>query len=242
MKTNLDIVRLIRPLMLATIFLASFRPGTSLVSAQQQQDTYKFSFGAALGMSGYLGDANQSNLYAHPGFAANANFSYLFADNRFAIRTTLATASLKGSTADYDNYIPGGEPIDFTSQVYDLGVRGEFNFFSFGIGETYKRLRRWTPVLGVGVGVTMASSEGKSHFGLNIPMSFGVRYKLSQRLNLEAIFTMTKTFSDHIDGDRLSDLYQIKSSFIKNTDWYSFLTVGITYEFGKRCVVCNRID
>lgn len=203
------------------------------------EESYKFDFGLGLGMSGYLGDANQSNLYKHPGFAANASFRYLF-DSRWSVRGTLTTASLKGNTADWSNFVP--EHIAFTSQVYDLGARGEFNFFGFGIGETYKRLKRWTPFLGLGVGVTLSSSEGKSYAGFNIPMSFGFRYKVSKRFNLEAVFTMTKTFSDHVDGALLTDLYQIKSSFLKNTDWYSTLTIGFTYEFGKRCVTCHRVD
>lgn len=212
-----------------------------MLMAQQQEDSYKFDIGVGLGMSGYLGDANQSNMYKHPGFAANASFRYMF-DSRWAIRTMLATASLSGNTADFDNALPNGEQYEFKSQVYDLGVRGEFNFFNYGIGETYKRMKRWTPFLGVGVGLTMASSDGKTHAGVNIPMSFGVKFKVRPRLNLEVCFTMTKTFSDHVDGEYLDDLYQIKSSFIKNTDWYSMLTVGISYEFGKRCVVCHRVD
>lgn len=212
-----------------------------MLMAQQQEDSYKFDIGVGLGMSGYLGDANQSNMYKHPGFAANASFRYMF-DSRWAIRTMLATASLSGNTADFDNALPNGEQYEFKSQVYDLGVRGEFNFFNYGIGETYKRMKRWTPFLGVGVGLTMASSDGKTHVGVNIPMSFGVKFKVRPRLNLEVCFTMTKTFSDHVDGEYLDDLYQIKSSFIKNTDWYSMLTVGISYEFGKRCVVCHRVD
>lgn len=208
----------------------------------QQEDSYKFDFGVGLGMSGYLGDANRSNMFRHPGFAANVSARYLFADSRWALRATLATASLKGNTADYSNVFPGGNQFAFSSQVYDLGVRGEFNFFAYGIGETYKRLRRWTPFLSIGIGGTMASTDGKLVAALNLPMGAGVKFKLKPRLNLEAAFIMTKTFNDRIDSDELRDPYEIKSSFFKNTDWYSMLTVGISYEFGKRCVVCHRID
>lgn len=216
--------------------------GVMSVNAQRPgEESYKFDFGLGLGMSGYLGDANQSNMFKHPGFAANASFRYLF-DSRWAVRGIFTTESLKGNTADWENKLPGGEQFTFSSQVYDLGVRGEFNFFGFGIGETYKRLRRWTPYLTVGFGATMASADGATYAALNVPMGFGVRYKVNQRFNLEACFTMTKTFSDHIDGERLSDLYLVKSSFLKNNDWYSALTIGFTYEFGKRCVTCHRVD
>ena len=52
---------------------------------------------------------------------------------------------------------------------------------------------------------------------------------------------MTKVFSDHVDG-ALADLQTIKSSFLKNTDWYSNISISLTYEFGKRCATCHYVD
>jgi predicted porin len=154
----------------------------------------------------------------------------------------LSTLSLSGNTADLDNVLPEGKEYSFSSQVYDLGVRYEFNFFSYGIGETYKRLRRWSPYLTLGVGATLATCDGNNAFGVNIPMGAGIKYKLKERLNLGIEFTMTKVFNDHVDGRDLSDLTTIKSSFVKNNDWYSRFTIGITYEFGKRCETCHYVD
>ena len=74
---------------------------------------------------------------------------------------------------------------------------------------------------------------------MNIPLGVGVKFKVNKRLNLGLEFLMKKVFSDKLDGDNLSDPYQIKSSFAKNTDWYSTLTFTISYEFSKRCAVCN---
>lgn len=207
-----------------------------------ETDSYKFDVGVGLGMSGYLGDANQSFVFAHPGFAATLSGRYLFPDNRWTLRTVFTTASLKGSTSDLAGVIPPGAPIDFKSQIYDLGVRGEANFFPYGFGETYKRLKRWTPYLALGIGVTLASCEGSTFTAVSIPMAVGVKYKLRPRLNLALEWCMTRTTGDHIDGPNLSDLYQIKSEFLKNCDWHSSLTVTLTYEFGKRCVTCHRVD
>jgi len=93
----------------------------------------------------------------------------------------------------------------------------------------------------VGAGVTLAKCGSESNVGFNIPMGAGIKYKLKERLNLGLEFTMTKVFSDHVDGV-LSDLYQIESSFIKNTDWYYNISVSLTYEFGKRCATCHYVD
>ena len=141
-----------------------------------------------------------------------------------------------------DNVLPGAMQYSFKSTVYDVSVRGEYNFFPYGIGETYKRLRRWTPVLSLGIGAVLSGVDGKTFAAMEIPMGLGLKYKASERLNLAVEWTMTKTAGDHIDGEKLSDLYLIKSSFLKNTDWYSTITVSVTYDFGERCVVCNRKD
>lgn len=209
--------------------------------AQDYVDSYRFDLGGSLGMSGYLGDANESNMFKHPGFAANIQGRYLI-DPRWAVRAQFGVQSISGNTADFDNKLPDGAQFKFNSTVYDLGVRGEANFFAYGVGETYKRLRRWTPFVAVGVGVSMASTDSGTYAAFNIPLSLGVKYKFSPRWNLIAEFSMTKAFSDKIDGENLSDPLGIKSSFLKNTDWYSSLTVGVTYEFGARCATCHRID
>lgn len=212
-------------------------------SAQTQEsvEEYKFDIGAGLGMSGYLGDANESNLFAHPGVAFNATFRYLI-NSRWAIRGMLTGASLSGSTADMDNVLPEGKVYEFDSWAYDLGARAEFNFFNYGIGETYKRMSRISPYLSLGLGVTMSNTGGESFVAMSLPMGFGVKYKLRPRLNLGLEFSMTKVFGDKVDSAELTDLYKIKSSFMKNTDWYSTLMISVTYEFGKRCVTCHRLD
>ena len=214
----------------------------SSATAQTATAPYKFDLGAGLGMSGYIGDVNSSNPFKHPGFTADLRFGYLI-DTRWAIRTSLGIMGLSGSTDDKSNVLPAGtEGFSFTSQVYDLNVRGEFNFFSYGMGETYKRLRRWTPYLAVGIGASLASSDGNTAAGFSIPMAFGFKFKLKERINLHAEFSMTKVFSDHIDGKDIADLNHIKTDFYKSTDWFSRITVGISYEFGKRCETCHYVD
>lgn len=211
------------------------------LAASSQTAPYKFDFGVEAGMSGYIGEANRANLFSHPGFVGELSARYI-GDSRWALRGVLSTLSLSGNSADMSDVLPDAASYSFKSQVYELSVRGEFNFFAYGIGETYKRLRRWSPYVTVGIGMGMASAAGKMYFAPTIPMGFGVKYKLRERLNLGVEFTMTKAFNDHFDGAELSDLNQIKTAFYKNTDWYSRITVGISYEFGKRCETCHYVD
>lgn len=212
----------------------------SFVGAAQSAP-YKFDAGAALGMSGYIGEANGSNPFARPGFDGELTFRYI-PDVRWAIRGVFSALSLSGTTEGMANVLPAAASYNFSSKVYELSARGEFNFFAYGIGETYKRLRRWSPFLTLGVGMAMCSTGGKTYVAPTIPMGMGVKYKLKQRLNLALEFTMTKAFNDHFDSPELADLNQIKTAFYKSTDWYSRLTVGISYEFGERCETCHYVD
>lgn len=209
--------------------------------ARAQEAAYKFDLGGSLGISGYLGDANTSSLFKHTGIAAAANFRYLL-NTRMAVRGSLTYASLSGNSAEMENVNPGGATYKFTSSVYDLGCRFEFNLFNYGIGETYRKLRRWTPYIAAGLGFNVASSGSSTAAALDLPMAIGVKYKIKPRLNLTAEWTMTKAFGDKLDGPALSDLQGIKSSFIKNTDWFSTITIGLSYEFGERCKNCFYVD
>ncbi len=209
--------------------------------ATGQSAPYKFDIGAQLGMSGYIGDANRSNPFAHPGFDGEISMRYL-PDTRWALRAVLSTFSLSGDTSDMSDVLPSGAAYSFSAQAYELSVRGEFNFLPYGIGETYKRLRRWSPYLTVGVGAALSASGGSTTVVPTVPMGAGIKFKATPRLNLGLEFTMTKAFGDHIDGAELADLNGIKTAFYKNTDWYSRLTIGVSYEFGPRCETCHYVE
>ncbi len=209
--------------------------------ATGQSAPYKFDIGAQLGMSGYIGDANRSNPFAHPGFDGEISMRYL-PDTRWALRAVLSTFSLSGDTRDMSDVLPSGAAYSFSAQAYELSVRGEFNFLPYGIGETYKRLRRWSPYLTVGVGAALSASGGSTTVVPTVPMGAGIKFKATPRLNLGLEFTMTKAFGDHIDGAELADLNGIKTAFYKNTDWYSTIMITISYEIGQRCRNCFYID
>lgn len=228
---------------LKVILLTIAAAAAILLSAPRacaQEESYRFDIGAGLGMGGYMGDLNESNPFGRPGFTGDLAFRYRF-DTRWALTTMLGYSALSGNSADLGAALPDNAEYKFKSSVIDLSERVEVNFFAFGIGETYKKLRRWSPYLAVGVGLAMASCEGSNHIAFTIPMAVGVKYKLRERINLCLEFSMTKAFGDRLDGD-IADLYQVKSSFLKNTDWYSRLALSVSYEFGLRCPTCHYYD
>ncbi|MCH5217491.1 MAG: outer membrane beta-barrel protein [Muribaculaceae bacterium] len=205
------------------------------------QEDYRFDFGAGLGMTGYLGDANTSNLFQNPSWDAELFLRYII-NPRLALKTNFYVGGLRGNSEQMTNVFPDNKVFKFTTTFYEIGELFEFNFFEFGIGETYRKLKRITPYITAGLSATMWSVDKSIYGGLTIPLGIGVKYKPSKRLNLGLEFLMKKVFSDRLDGVAGEDLHTIKSSFAKNTDWYSTLTFTVSYEFSKRCATCNYKD
>lgn len=202
------------------------------------QEDYRFDAGGGVGMTGYLGDANTSNLWSHPGFDGMLLFRYIRSP-RIAFKTGFYVGTLSGNSADMTDVFPETAQFKFSTTFYELSEMFEFNFFNYGIGEKYRNLKRWTPYVTAGLGATVWSTDGYTGAAFTIPFGIGAKYKLSERLNLGLEFLMKKTFADKLDGPNLSDPHAIKSGFAKNTDWYSTLSVTLSYEFSKRCATCN---
>lgn len=205
------------------------------------QEDYRFDFGAGLGMTGYLGDANTANLYQNPSWDAELFLRYIF-NPRIAIKTNLYAGGLRGDSEQMTNVFPDGQNFKFSTTFYELGELFEFNFFEFGIGERYRKLKRISPYITAGLSATLWTVDSHVYAGFTIPLGIGVKFKASKRVNLGLEFLMKKVFSDRLDGTQLEDPYTIKSSFAKNTDWYSTLTLTVSYEFSKRCATCNYKD
>lgn len=202
------------------------------------QEDYRFDAGGGIGMTGYLGDANMSNLWTNPGFDGMLLFRYLRSP-RIAFKTGFYIGTLSGNTEDMTDVLPDAAQFKFSTTFFELSEMFEFNFLNYGIGERYRNLKRFSPYITAGLGATMWTSGGYLGAAFTLPFGVGAKFKLTQRLNLGLEFLMKKVFSDKLDGKELSDPHQIKSGFAKNTDWYSTLSVTLSYEFSKRCATCN---
>ena len=200
---------------------------------------YRYEVGPAIGITGYLGDVNTSNMYKMPRLAGGGIFRYNL-NTRWAFKGNLFYVGLAGDSKNIESQFPYGSNNKFSSHVIDLGGQVEFNFFHFGEGPRYKNYKRLTPYMVVGLGMEMAYTAKKVNFGAVLPLGVGLKFRLKERLNLGFEFTMRKSFSDRVDG--LTDLYGYNHGFAKNTDWYSVAAFTLTYEFSKRCVKCHYIE
>lgn len=207
-------------------------------SAHAQTDPeYKLELGGGIGLVSYQGDFNGSPLKnLQPMFTLLAKYKF---DPRRALALNVSYGQLKGSSKDAKTYFPLTTTYDFKSNVVDAGLRLEYNFWPYGTGFEYRGAKRLTPYVAIGLGMTIAKTDGKSATGVNLPIGVGVKYKIGDRLNLAAEWAMHITSTDDLDGIR--DPYGIESSgLFKNTDCYSHLRVSLSYDLWAKCRTCHN--
>lgn len=206
-----------------------------------QDEGYLMEMGLGGGGSFYMGDAN-GRLYNN----TNGVFSVLARYNvnpRFSLKANLSSAGISGSTENAYGTLPGDELI-FSRTLYDFGAQMEWGFCGYGM-EGWNGNHRLAPYGLMGIGVTFAPEPEQNDFAASFPIGLGLRYKLSERVNIGLEWTMRFSTSDRLDvtrtdGTTLKDPFMIKGKGIKNKDSYSFTMLYVTFDVFKRPCHCNE--
>ena len=214
---------------------------------------YQQEIGGGIGVSSYLGDAGGGWL-KKPGFMA----SLIWRRNlnpRMSVKCNVGYGHISGSSEgifipeDAMSQTPEGgtaaRPITFSRGLVDFGAQFEFNFLGYGIGAAYKGVKRWTPYLLGGAGITIATGGGAPAAGaFTIPLGAGFRYKLKPRLNIGFEWSVNFTTSDRLDDvggpTHLNDPYGVESGMFKNKDCYMKTFVFLTYDISPKYRKCNN--
>lgn len=221
-----------------TLFMLLHFPLFTLHSYAQTEPEYRAEIGAGLGTMGYLGDLNGNllkNLQPMGSLVARYKMN-----PRMAFAMNLSYGKLKASASNTGSWNPStvAEDYSFSYSLIDLGVRYEYNFWPYGTGREYRGAKPLTPYITLGVGETYASARRKI-FTANIPVGFGVKYKVAPRWNLGLEWLIHFSLSDELDG--VKDPYGIVSTgAFKNTDCYTSLQVSLTYDLWAKCKVCHN--
>ena len=205
-----------------------------------QESDYLMEVGLGGGGSFYMGDAN-TRLYNN----TNGVISVLARYNvnpRFSLKANLAAAGISGSTDNAYGVLPG-DRLQFSRTLYDFGVQMEWGFCGYGM-EGWNGNHRLAPYGLLGIGVTFAPEPVQNDFAANFPVGMGVRFKLSERVNLGLEWTMRFSTSDRLDvtqtyTPQLEDPFMIKGKGIKNKDSYSFTMLYVTFDVFKRPCHCD---
>lgn len=222
-------------------------------------------FGIGLGAAHYFGDLNTRAHLNRPKMAANIFFRKNFG-NYIAVRLGATYARL-GYSDKYNthNEYMYRRNLSFNSNVWELALQGDFNFFRFMPGEPPYN---FTPYVTLGVGVfsydpfaylggekvmlRQLNTEGQGNAlypdrtpytssAISIPFGAGIKYSINERINIgfEIIHRFTNT--DYLDD--VSKTYVDPAIFPANPDGSpsaAFLLHDRSYELGESIGIPGR--
>lgn len=178
--------------------------------------------GISAGVAHYFGDLNPSTALNRPKVAAGIFFRKQLT-NYIGLRLSGDYAMLGYSDVYSNNPVQVSRNLSFNTNVWELSLAGDFNFFEFQPGfEGYE----FTPYLGLGIGVfsfdpyaylnnekyllRTLGTEGQgsalyptlepySPIAISIPFTLGAKYALNARTNVFAELTYRFTNTDYLD-------------------------------------------
>ncbi|HYK56014.1 MAG TPA: DUF6089 family protein, partial [Flavisolibacter sp.] len=222
-------------------------------------------FGFGIGAAHYFGDLNTRAKLNRPKLAAGIFFRKNFG-NYIALRVAGNFAQLGYSDVyNTHNEFMRRRNLSFNTNIWELGLQGDFNFFRFMPGDPDFR---FTPYITFGVSafnydpyaylngqkynLRQLGTEGQydttfkdrkpyGSMSFAIPFGVGVKYAINDRINIgfEIVHRFTRT--DYLDD--VSKTYVDPSAFPPNPDGTpspAYLLSDRSYETGDRIGVKGR--
>jgi hypothetical protein len=214
-------------------------------SAQEQAFVHEGEFGLNVGASQYFGDLNPNPRFNTPNIAFGAFFRKQFG-GYVALRVE-ANYTFLGYSDKYNSYneFMYRRNLSFNTNIYELAVKGDFNFFKFVPGSEYNR---FTPYITFGVGtfyynpftylngqkiyLRPLGTEGQgtpgypkeySPLAVDFPIGVGIKYNLTRRMNIGAEVVYRFTTTDYIDDVSTTYAPNAQPHYLPNgqpTIWY----------------------
>lgn len=222
-------------------------------------------FGVGLGVGHYYGDLNTRARINRPKAAASMFFRKNL-NNYIAVRVAASYTRL-GYSDIYNKYneFMYRRNLSFNSNVWELALQGDFNFFRFLPGEPTEN---FTPYITFGAGLfsydPFAYLQGKkvylrqlgtegqaspmypdrkpySSTALSVPIGVGIKYAINEKINIgfEILYRLTNT--DYLDD--VSKTYVDPAAFPSNPDGTpsaSLLLSDRSYETGEPIGIPGR--
>ncbi|MCQ2225505.1 MAG: porin family protein [Paludibacteraceae bacterium] len=223
---------------LLVVLLVCFCCGTI-----QAQDRYVGEFGLFGGDSYYNGDANSTKIFYNNHLAFGGLLRY-FINDRGVLKLDVIRGKVSGDTEPFDNVLPGGENVSFEQKYWDVGLHVEHNFLKYGFESWDREVKRHTPYVLIGPGLTMYEHWRGNIITFNLTFGVGYKFKLWKRWNLGFEWSMRKLFVDNFDvvdtpTKILNDPYKMGHNALKNNDYYTCAVAFISVDLIKRKSKCN---
>lgn len=205
-----------------TLALASLLVFSSASKAQMYFETVqKGEFGVTLGGAHYFGDLNNRAAFNRPRPALGLFFRKQFG-NYVSARISGHYAQLGYSDIYSKNEFQRLRNLSFNTNIYEVAVQGDFNFFKFLPQDP---ARNFTPYVTLGVGLMnfdpYAYLDGQKNYlrplgtegqtigyqgrkpysttAVVIPFGVGIKYNLTEKINISFEVAHRFTFTDYLD-------------------------------------------
>jgi hypothetical protein len=207
-----------------TVFVITALVLTSISSISQQQAVVQEGeFGVGLGAAHYFGDLNTRAHLNRPKLAASVFFRKNFG-NYIAVRVAANFAKIGYSDVhNTHNPVMLRRNLSFNSNIWELALQGDFNFFRFMPGEPGYN---FTPYVTLGAGVfnydPYAYLNGEKYFlrplntegqgdtlypdrkpygsmAVSIPFGVGLKYSINERINIGFEIVHRLSSTDYMD-------------------------------------------
>ncbi|AEW85731.1 hypothetical protein B0A78_01585 [Flavobacterium columnare NBRC 100251 = ATCC 23463] len=199
------------------------------------------------GGSNYMGDIG-STQFVSPKEAA---FGFIYRWNkskRHAWRFSAMTSTISGNDTHSNNIARNERGYSFQNKLSELSAGLEFNFFDFNLHENNFII---TPYIHSGLTYfnyrnlyfkNSNSTSKQSSWAFAIPMTAGIKMKLTDKVILGLETSFHYTFIDDLDGSSPKDSALKNLSFgnTNSNDWYTFTGITLTYTFGQNPCYCKN--
>ncbi|MEO6133767.1 MAG: DUF6089 family protein [Ginsengibacter sp.] len=177
-------------------------------------------FGITGGLAHYFGDINNRAAINRPKIAVGAYFRKQFG-NYIAVRLTGHYAQLGYSDIYSKNEYQKRRNLSFNTKIFEIALMGDFNFFKFIPTDPHNS---FTPYASLGIGVVSydpyafyngdkiylrpLNTEGQTFYkgrkaygtmALCFPIAFGLKYALTDKINISAELGYRFTTTDYLD-------------------------------------------
>lgn len=196
--------------------------------------------GVGAGVSYYVGDLNPTGHFKFP-HPSGTIFVKRILTSRWSVRAGFTYLGVSADDKEGDFGYQQVRNLNFQSNIFEIHVAAELNFFPFGINRYShtEKIRKWTPYLFAGIGgyyynpqatingqlieLQPLGTEGQgtpsypdrqpySRFMPCIPFGMGVKFNINNKVTIAAEYGMRLTFNDYLDD--VSTDYAINSEIV----------------------------
>lgn len=211
--------------------------------------TQTYEIGPFVGGANYIGDVGNTT-YINPSGLVMGGIAKYNRSDRHSFRLTLLYAEISADDSKSNQVSRQQRGYSFTNHIAEASMGIEFNFYSFDLSKADEQS---TPYLYTGITYFNTKHHLLSNdrpargelqpqgenWEFSIPMVFGYKQTITQKIIAAVEVGARYTFTDNIDGSNPQELLGRRIPArefgnVNTTDWYVFSGLSLTFTFGRK--------